>query len=138
MISRIVPAAAFSLCLILAVGCGKTDGRVGVSGTVTFKGAPLDQGTIQFIPTEADGTPGGSPITNGNYSIPSEQGLKPGKYRILISSGDPGTAETPAVPGESGPPAKERIPPEYNRNSEQKPVIREVSADSDEINFDIK
>jgi hypothetical protein len=42
------------------------------------------------------------------------------------------------MPGESGPPAKERIPPEYNRDSEKKPVIREVAAGSTQIDFDIK
>jgi hypothetical protein len=127
-----------SCCLVISVGCSKSDGRLAVSGTVNYKGAPLDQGTIQFIPTEANGTHGGSAITSGKYSIPAEQGLKAGKYRIVISSGEAGTAETPAMPGESGPPAKERIPPEYNRDSEKKPVIREVAAGSTQIDFDIK
>jgi hypothetical protein len=39
---------------------------------------------------------------------------------------------------EFGPPARQRILPEYNVDSEKRPVIREVSADSTQFNFDIK
>ncbi len=127
------------ILMILAVGCsGSDDGRLPISGTVSLKGESLDSGSIQFIPTTPDGSHGGSVISDGKYSIPKEQGLKPGKYRVVISAGAQGTVETPAMPGESGPPAKERIPAEYNSASEKNPVIREVSAQALQQDFDIK
>jgi hypothetical protein len=135
---RLAFVALFVSLLSLSLGCSKSDKRVSVAGNVTFKGAPLDQGTIQFIPMGPEGSPGGSVISGGQYSIPAEQGLAPGKYRVVIRSGEAGTIETPAMPGESGPPAKERIPPEYNRDSEKKPVIKEISPAMAPLDFEIK
>jgi hypothetical protein len=126
------------LTALALAGCGGSDDRLAVSGTVNFNGSPLDQGSIQFIPTGPGGTPGGSVITDGKFSIPRERGLRPGKYRVVISSGQPGTKAAPAMPGESGPPAKERIPAEYNARSEQTPVIREVTAGNTALDFDIR
>lgn len=138
MTRRLVRVGLLPAFILLAAGCGDSDNRVGVSGTVLLKGQPLDQGSVQFIPTGPDGNGGGAVIENGKYSIPKQQGLKPAKYRIVISSGQAGTTAAPAAPGESGPPARERIPPEYNSNSEKKPVVREVTADGGPIDFDIK
>lgn len=110
---------ATSILSVILFGCsGADDGRRELSGTVEFKGKPLDQGTIQFHP-EGDGTFGGAPIENGKFSIDRKQGLKVGTYRVVISSGMPGKAAAEAAPGESGPPAKERIPASWNVNSKQ-------------------
>src|SRR5690606_11737998 len=92
-----------------------------------LKGKDLDHGTIQFIPMDQGNSPSGGVIQNGKYHLQGKQGLRPGKYRVLISSGDakqPDPAGAP--PGESGPPAKERIPPKYNVASEKDPVTVEV------------
>lgn len=120
----VVPA----LCgfLVVLSGCsGGDDGRREVSGTVEFKGKPLDQGTIQFHP-EGAGTFGGAPIENGKFAIARKQGLKAGTYRIVISSGMPGKAAAEAAPGESGPPAKERIPPEWNAQSKKTVEVKDA------------
>lgn len=107
--------------LLLTGGCGSGTDKLEVSGTVTFKNKPLDQGVIQFEPLDPTlGTGSGDIIKDGKYRIPREKGLKAGKYLVRISSGEPGSQAAPPVPGESGPPAKERIPPEYNRQSKQK------------------
>jgi hypothetical protein len=102
-----------------AGGCADSAGeRCAVSGTVSFRGQPLDQGMILFIPAAGDlATQSGTAICKGHYAIPQPQGLVPGRYRISISSGD-GT--TPADPS-GGPPgpsgnfsSKERIPRDFN------------------------
>jgi len=105
-------------------GCGKSDGKQAVSGEVILSGRPLDAGIIEFDPLDGSGTKSGAMIENGRYRIPVQHGLVPGKYRVRISGGDPNNME-PSSEEEIGAPsdknrlAKERVPPEYNVNSEQ-------------------
>lgn len=128
-----------AVCLLVAIGCGqkKTNNRLPVSGKVTLKGAPLDNGSIQFMPPDVGGQfGGGAVIANGEYSIPEQQGLPAGKYKVVISAGTPGPPIPEGeAPGESGPPAEERIPPEFNVNSDK---IVEIAAGKENVfNFDI-
>ncbi len=99
-------AAAACFILASAAGCGGGDPlqRQAVSGTVTFKGQPLDKGTITFLPADSQSKaqPGGATVANGQFSLPAAQGLAPGKYRVQISS--PVGGEEPAAgeaPGDS-------------------------------------
>lgn len=96
------------------LGCGGSGGRERITGTIKFKGQLLDKGTIAFHPQDTSGgaTFEGSTITNGQYEVPAKQGLLPGKYKVVISSPD-ATAKADPLPGESGPLAKDRIPPEF-------------------------
>jgi len=123
--------------LVGAVGCGGSAGREAVSGTVQFRSQPLDQGTIEFHPqdAEAGGTFEGAPITNGRYDLPAKKGLLPGKYKVVISSSDAKAKEDP-VPGESGPPAKERIPAKYNTASAE--VVEVKRGGPNVFDYDVK
>jgi hypothetical protein len=134
---RKVPLLAGLAVVLLAAGCSSSDGKLEVSGTVMFKGAPLDQGTIQFFVKERPELVASAQIKDGKYTVPARAGLQPGTYRIVISSGEPGTRAEESMPGQAGPPAKERIPPEYNVRSMEKPVLREVKK-GEKLDFDIK
>ena len=76
------------LCIFVAflpfvAGCG--DGRLGVSGSVTVNGQPMESGTINFRPTgDTKGNSAGAGIVDGKYEVRSEKGLKPGKYKVTI------------------------------------------------------
>ncbi len=84
----------WALCGVLLLvmsspGCGKHDdplNRQAISGSVTLDGQPLQQGTISFLPLEKKDTSGGATITSGKYSVAREQGLAPGKYKVMISA----------------------------------------------------
>ena len=128
-------------CLLAAFGCDQQipPHREPLSGSVSLKGAPLACGSIQFMPSqEGDQFGSGAVIANGRYFIPEEQGLPVGQYKVVISAGVPSQTSAEAqqkLPGESGPLAEERIPPEFNVNSD---VIVEISANRQNIyNFDI-
>ncbi len=87
------------ICLMLvglAVGCGSGDPLgVGVSGTVTYKGKPIKEGLISFIPLEGtDGPKGGANIDDGKYAIPRRGALVPGKYRVEIRAFEESGEET--------------------------------------------
>jgi hypothetical protein len=125
-IARRLAILAFAAQLIATtgalVGCGPASDRLPVSGTVTLDSAPLDGGTIRFTSKGGEKLIAtGAPITNGEFHIPGDKGLPPGTYALEISA-----AATNIPPGATT--APERIPAEYNSNS-QKTV--EVTADGE-------
>ena len=119
------------LPLALAVGCGKGSNKLAVSGTVTWKGQPLQTGMIGFVPADAGVTTEvTSVVTNGAFSIPQTDGLLPGRYKVWVSSPDPKTQAGPedAAPGDRGGyPAKDRLPADYTTAAKTK-LSAEVKA----------
>lgn len=81
------------LGLLIVLGCGD-DGigrRYAVSGTVSYKGKPVDQGTITFEPVDTAGRVAAGTISAGSYSLTTmspDDGALPGKYRVTIMSKD--------------------------------------------------
>ena len=112
--------------VLTAGGCRRGDGRVKVSGTVTYKGQPLDQGRIEFEPTGGEAFFTGAIIDNGAFNVPPDSGLQPGKYRVRIYSSD--FPKAPKDPLHLAPDElpKERIPAQYNTASV---LTAEVTAD---------
>ncbi|MCI0748816.1 MAG: hypothetical protein L0Y58_25700 [Verrucomicrobia subdivision 3 bacterium] len=132
-----LPAVAMLMAMI--AGCGPTSDRLPISGRITLDGEPLDSGSIRFTSLEGQELlASGALIQNGQYQIPQEKGLRPGTYRVEMSS--PDTKAPPvivrAAPGDMGiPAAPERIPPAYNADSQQ---TVEVTTDGDNrFDFDI-
>jgi hypothetical protein len=126
------------LALLLVAGCRDPNARQAVSGTVYFKGAPLDQGRIQFVPATSGPSEAGATIDNGRYSIRHEVGLVPGSYKVLIFSYDRKGAKVASteIPGEpSATQFKERIPAKYNEKSELKAEV--TSGGSNTFDFKI-
>ncbi|MGD9633604.1 MAG: hypothetical protein AB7G28_07645 [Pirellulales bacterium] len=126
-------AAAACATLSLVLGCGPSSDRLAVSGAVTLDGAPLNVGSIRFDSAAGQQkvVSSGALVRDGEYYVPQDKGLPPGKYRVQITSPDenappvmmPATASGPAYPV-----APDRIPPEYNLKSN---VTVEVTADGD-------
>jgi hypothetical protein len=119
-------------------GCGSSAGdRLPLGGKVTFQGAPLATGTIEF--SSADGRyQSGATLAKGVFSVPAEKGLPPGKYTVRVSSVQ---ESGPAPAGPPGPEAekhvaKQLIPAKYNAQSE---LTAEVTkAGSKTLSFDLK
>jgi len=82
-------------------------------------GQPLEDGTIEFHPLEG-GVQSGALIHGGRYSIPTDKGATPGKYRVQIAD----TYQTPPLPpghmpGDDIPkPPKMKVPPQWNSKSQ--------------------
>lgn len=128
-----------ALGLIVLTGCGRRSDRLEVSGNVTLDGAPLDGGSIRFTSMGGTQISSGASIQQGEYHIPQEQGLTPGKYHVEVTSPDVNAKPVmvPVAPGGRGIPVQpDRIPPQYNINSKE---TVEVSSDGDNhFTFDIK
>ncbi len=77
-------------------GFGK---RFPVSGTVTYNGAPLEKGSINFIPDDPKGTGATGAIVNGAYSLSTSgdnDGALPGKYKVTVSAREDASAKAKA------------------------------------------
>jgi hypothetical protein len=103
-----------------------------------LNGAPLASGSIEFSPLSPGGVQSGALIEAGKYSIPRDQGLTPGEYRVAIIDSPP-AAPLPAghMPGDPlPPPPKPQVPPAWNSNSQQKVTVE--SSGTAKLDFDIK
>ena len=118
-------------CVMICIdGCGNdADGRLAIEGTVTFKGSPLDNGSIEFTPLESPPagvaeTKSGAPIMAGQFTIPAINGLMPGKYRVRITAGSQtDVPDSGGLPVPGGPSGVERIPAEYNVKSQLEATV---------------
>lgn len=113
----------FPLLASLLVGCGSSDGRVGITGEVSLDGEPIKSGSIRLTLVEGEKKEStGAMIHDGSYSIPVEKGLLPGKYHVVLSAADAEAAPV-TLRDSSGRPtvavSPELIPPEYNVNSDK-------------------
>lgn len=123
------------LCLTAAwLGCGTADplGRQAIEGTVVVDGEPLKRGDISFIATDtSSGARSGAVISDGQFTIPQDKGLVPGKYVVRILATDSTQDEALEVPFGTTPmqrPVPQRIPPRYNTQSN---IVKEVVAGED-------
>lgn len=121
--------------IVLMAGCGRGDGRRGLSGVVRLDGVAVDQGSISFAPVEGPVlTTAGAMIQGGRYTVPNGHGLMPGRYRVRVFWPQPQSDANP-LEGRIGPPPLERIPERYNAKSE---LTVEVQANtSNQFDFDL-
>lgn len=65
-----------------------SEGRVAVSGSVTFDGKPVVAGSILFAPAHGTSDVGANvEITDGRYDIPKSAGPNSGTYTVTITNG---------------------------------------------------
>lgn len=130
------------LTIVALTGCDDSLAfqRATVSGTVTYKGKPLESGLITFMPdTEMkNGQVAGRPvflkIENGKYAVPTERGVTVGKNRVEILSYRK-TGRTIKEEGNSSDEQLQFIPDSYNTNST---LSADIKPNENTINFDLK
>jgi hypothetical protein len=129
-------AGLVGLLLVIGSGCGGGPQNEAVSGSVTWKGQPLDQGTIEFVPA-GQGVPVGGVILNGRYQFLSTPGVPPGTYQVRISSRK-GKASRPDIADfeMSDPTVKEQIPAKYNVKTELKAEVKRGGGNT--FDFDLQ
>lgn len=105
-------------------GCRGETGpeRVVVSGTVTFNGKPISDGTIQFVPIPSCPVPAaGGAIVNGAYKVDGHGGVPVGTHKVRIESyrSQNVGASAPRTPmGSVGGPSQQFIPKKYNLDTQ--------------------
>lgn len=105
-----------TLATMLGCSGANYDGppRSEVSGSVTFKGAPVAQGSINLSPIGHEGRQASASIEGGKYLIPEEQGPNSGKYRVEIYVFQP-PKNAPPEGSDAG--MAQVAPAEFNRDS---------------------
>jgi hypothetical protein len=126
-------AAAFA-CVLMLAGCGKGSGSTAtVTGTVKFKGEPIANGAITFIPDDGNGQSVSAKIVDGRYSI--EVGPGPKKVTIMGEKVIGKQKQDPKFPrSEVKDMTEQFVPDEFNTATTLK---RTVDAGGGEINFDL-
>jgi hypothetical protein len=113
-------ALGFIMVSVVGVGCRRGPMRVVVAGTVTYRGQPITDGAITFLPRQAAEAPTTIvPITDGKYKADSRGGLPVGTYAVQIV-GFHNRSKSRFQPAEIGQPSPEPekdqqyIPAKYN------------------------
>jgi hypothetical protein len=104
--------------LVTAAGCAPPPATV--HGHVTLDGKPLEEAAIMFVPLVQGRGKTGAVIVDGQYTLPLQDGLLPGKYRVEIIDNPP-LDSVPHSPlgASSDKPSKRRrvLPPVYSHHS---------------------
>jgi hypothetical protein len=109
----------FGLGSCLALGCG--DSAYRVSGKVTFKGQPIPEGRIFFIPDSSKGNKGptgSAEIKDGQYDTagPNGKGSIGGPMMIRIEAWDP--SKSPPKVDKSALASKPALFPPYQTSAD--------------------
>jgi len=138
---RPICAAAVGLaavCLtLLGVGCSSPPAQATgeVQGKVTFKGAPVTEGTVTFLNPKEGGAGEGTLGPGGAYTITGK--LNVGEYVVVVT---PPMHIVDTDPGKSPPAPVEKnvknIPPKY-RQQGTTPLKFKVAPGPNEANFDL-
>lgn len=113
-------------CLVSLSGCSGNDGKVNVTGTVTWNGSPLKSGSISFL--APDESADSADIDNGSFTIRTKPGSKYvgiTAYKQISVADERGDAQIRD---------HQFIPLEYN---EQSTVVITIAATNETQKFDL-
>jgi hypothetical protein len=139
-------AAAFLLAGLCSLGCGGSGPRTAaVSGTVTYKGQPVPNANVSFVPEASSGRAAtGLTDANGRFKLgtfSTSDGAILGNYRIGIIARGP---DRPPKPGETGSgmpgelmPGEPTIPTKYFA-PDTSGLTHEVKRGSNHVQLDLK
>ncbi len=113
------------ICLFCA-GCGSSERKYTIEGSVSYAGEMVQEGTISFVPADSKKFPEGATIVNGKYSCQARPGIN--TVQITGSKPNPKEAFNGIVPW------TDFIPEKYGAKSE---LTVEVKGNQTE-NFDLK
>jgi len=134
------------LILVGLTGCGRKSDRLKTapaSGSVTFNGKPVPQGSLLFIPTvpgppgQANLKPDGTFVA-GTYEI--DDGLVPGEYAVAITGQmevEPEPTATPLAENAGKTKAPEQLPEKYGSYKTSGLTATVELGEKHDLNFDL-
>ncbi len=125
---RVVSLVAFAAAMLLTLGCGDSGPpRAAVQGSVSWKGTPVEDGTINFIP-QGEGPATTAKIVAGKYAVPKEEGAILATHSVQIFGiKHLGSVEAgrPHPPGTMIEGTEQFIPAKFNNASKMTVEIKE-------------
>jgi hypothetical protein len=97
-----------SLGLLLVMGCGSKRGSGGtLSGTVRYKGQPVNGAILRLHPASAEGIDYSIPVSQDGTFRSSD--VPPGEYKVAVEAATPPAQarHMPSMKGDNSPQAKE-------------------------------
>ena len=74
--------------VLLVSGCGSSGPeQVNVTGTLNFKGKPVEEGALELVP-KGGGPMQPVPVKGGKFSATGEYGVNVGDYKVIFHSYD--------------------------------------------------
>ena len=79
-------SVGWAFAAAIFTGCSGNAGpqRVVVSGTVTYRGQPVERGWIRFFPQQGQLPASGAVIVDGKYQVADKGGVPTGTHRIEV------------------------------------------------------
>ena len=121
---------------LVVTGCSKSRDdlpREPVAGTVTMDDQPLPEARIQFYPigdaAKSDAVGANAEVKDGQFAIPREDGLVPGRYRVKISRAEMKEAKDRKGADGRKKMGPELIPARYNSKSDLEAEIKPGGAE---------
>lgn len=133
-----------TLCLLLLTQAGCSGGSdqletAEVHGKVTYKGEPLEMGTVTFIPVGPGKSATGEIQEDGTYTLTTYSkgdGATIGKHGVMVIS-ERDTSNLPAESAEANVDLS-LIPEKYSMSPKTSGLTAEVKEGGNEINFDLE
>lgn len=129
------------LLLLLLAGCGSNMAQV--TGTVTYEGKALKEGTIIFETTGA--RPASGKIVEGKIvevmTLKEGDGITPGTHKVAIHAFETTGGAGGANPGDKSGVASmmpKRLIPESYGNPETSKLTAEIKAGTNEVKYELK
>jgi hypothetical protein len=78
--------------VLFVLGCSGDDGigtRYPVDGTISYKGAPIEKGVVNFVPVQGDGRPASGQLEKGAFKLTTltpGDGALPGDYLVTVDT----------------------------------------------------
>lgn len=116
------------LLITLATGCGG-DGKISVTGSVSWNGEPIEKGHVIFTPVDPTIGPDASTIENGTFAFRSATGEK----RVEIFADRPVGEPDPVMQLQR---FEQFIPTRYNELTELTATV--ASGADNQFQFDLK
>lgn len=116
-------------CFLLS-GCGGS-GIVTVAGTLTYKGKPVTNAFVNFVPTDGGRPSMGETDSSGKFTLtydPQTKGAKTGKHKVFVTynavadAGKPGT-----IPGMPAAMTGEQTELFSKYGGDKSPVVVEIT-----------
>ncbi|MFI4875314.1 MAG: hypothetical protein ACIALR_08250 [Blastopirellula sp. JB062] len=109
---------------LMALGCGSSGdpNMVPIRGSVSYQGAPVDDGVVRFVPSAGVKAPVRvAQVVDGAYELDGRFALSPGTYQIQIE-GFEGEDMPVSEPGQVVESRRQILPEQYNVKSKIDPL----------------
>jgi len=125
------------LGVALVAGCGSGPPTGDVSGTASYEGVPIAEGTITFSPADGQGPTAGGTITDGKYAV-KKVPAGPAKVQFTSSTDTGKKKKMYDAPNSPEYPIKINTLPEKYSDPLNTELRYDVQAGPNEKNWDLK